>query len=305
MNTNIGRRIIMLALAAMIGTSLHAGTAQAYISPSEYYALWNRTQNSQSTTVTSPAPENPANNVNVPEPAPAAGNEQPDNAPVNVNNQNNPGASYQNPVAPTTNSLNTSRFDYYQRIINNRNGYNPGTDTRTTTPANPGSTTPVDNNQATTPENTNPTGGGNTGTPTPSPTTNPGDVGSQSAIEKQMLDLVNQERAKAGLSAFKVDSQLVNLARQKSKDMYQNNYFSHTSPTYGSPYDMEKKAGISYRVMGAENIAKAASVTRAHDLLMNSSGHRANILDTRHTIIGIGIVSTSSGVYVTQLFAGN
>ena len=125
------------------------------------------------------------------------------------------------------------------------------------------------------------------------------------ASEKQMLDLVNQERIKAGLPAYKVDSRLVTLARQKSQDMYQNNYFSHTSPTYGSAYDMEKKAGISARVMGAENIAKAATVTRAHDLLMNSAGHRANILDSRHDTIGIGIVSTSGGVYITQLFLGN
>ena len=120
-----------------------------------------------------------------------------------------------------------------------------------------------------------------------------------------MLDLVNQERIKAGLPAFKVDSRLVTLARQKSQDMYQNNYFAHTSPTYGSAYDMEKKAGISARVMGAENIAKSATVTRAHDLLMNSAGHRANILDSRHDTIGIGIISTSGGVYVTQLFLGN
>ncbi|KJS72486.1 MAG: hypothetical protein JL56_13020 [Desulfotomaculum sp. BICA1-6] len=125
------------------------------------------------------------------------------------------------------------------------------------------------------------------------------------AGEKQMLELVNQERIKAGLPAFKVDSRLVNLARQKSQDMYQNNYFSHTSPTYGSAYDMEKKAGISARVMGAENIAKSATVTRAHGLLMNSAGHRANILDSRHDTIGIGIVSTPGGVYVTQLFLGN
>lgn len=125
-----------------------------------------------------------------------------------------------------------------------------------------------------------------------------------SADERLMLDLVNQERTKAGLQPFTVDSKLVELARMKSQDMYQKNYFSHTSPTYGSALDMEKKAGVSYRVMGAENIAKAATTHRAHELFMNSEGHRANIMNSMHTIIGIGIVKTPNGVVVTQLFAG-
>ncbi len=125
-----------------------------------------------------------------------------------------------------------------------------------------------------------------------------------SADERLMLDLVNQERTKAGLQPFTVDSKLVELARMKSQDMYQKSYFSHTSPTYGSALDMEKKAGVSYRVMGAENIAKAATTQRAHDLFMNSEGHRTNIMNTMHTIIGIGIVKTPNGVVVTQLFAG-
>jgi len=123
--------------------------------------------------------------------------------------------------------------------------------------------------------------------------------------EKLMFDLVNQERIKAGLPAFTIDMRLVNLARMKSQDMYQNNYFSHTSPTYGSALDMERKAGISARVMGAENIAKAATTQRAHELFMGSAGHRANILNAQHTAIGIGIVKTTGGVIVTQLFIGN
>ena len=120
-----------------------------------------------------------------------------------------------------------------------------------------------------------------------------------------MFNLVNQERAKAGQSAFTVDMRLVTLAREKSQDMYVNNYFSHTSPTYGSAYDMERKAGISARVMGAENIAKAATTQRAHDLFMGSPGHKANILNPLHTAIGIGIDNTQNGVVVTQLFLGN
>lgn len=120
-----------------------------------------------------------------------------------------------------------------------------------------------------------------------------------------MFGLVNQERANAGLSAFTLDSGLETLAREKSQDMYENNYFSHTSPTYGSAYDMEKKAGISARVMGAENIAKAATTQRAEDLFMGSPGHKANILNPLHTSIGIGIDKTPNGVVVTQLFIGN
>lgn len=126
-----------------------------------------------------------------------------------------------------------------------------------------------------------------------------------SAEESLMFDLVNQERTKAGLAPFRLDLRLVSLARQKSQDMYQNKYFGHNSPTYGSPYDMEKKAGINARVMGAENIAKASSVQQAHQMLMDSSGHRANILYSLHDTIGIGIVKTQSGVMVTQLFTGS
>jgi uncharacterized protein YkwD len=91
----------------------------------------------------------------------------------------------------------------------------------------------------------------------------------------------------------------------KSQDMYENNYFGHTSPTYGTPLQMVRNAGISARVMGAENIARASSVVRAHELLMNSEGHRANLLNPLHDTIGIGVVSTPNGVYVTQLFLGH
>lgn len=120
-----------------------------------------------------------------------------------------------------------------------------------------------------------------------------------------MLSLVNQERTKAGLPVFTLDWKLTELARLKSQDMYKNNYFSHTSPTYGSPLNMERQAGYSARVMGAENIAKAATTSRAHDLLMGSPGHKANILNPQHDSIGIGITKTNGGVYVTQLFSGN
>ncbi|MDF9407705.1 MAG: Cysteine-rich secretory protein family protein [Pelotomaculum sp. PtaB.Bin013] len=119
-----------------------------------------------------------------------------------------------------------------------------------------------------------------------------------------MFDLVNQEREKAGLPAFTLDMRLVDLARKKSEDMLKNNYFNHRSPVYGFPLDMVRKAGITARAMGAENIAMAATTRRAHELIMDSCGHRPNILNTLHDSIGIGICKTRYGVVVTQLFIG-
>ena len=97
---------------------------------------------------------------------------------------------------------------------------------------------------------------------------------------------------------------LVSLARQKSQDMITNNYFGHQSPTYGSPFDMMKKAGVTYRTAG-ENLAGASTVQQAHSGLMNSSGHRANILNPNFTHIGIGMVRGGRyGAMWTQMFIG-
>ena len=99
--------------------------------------------------------------------------------------------------------------------------------------------------------------------------------------------------------------ELSNVARTKSEDMRDNNYFSHTSPTYGSPFDMMKKFGIDYMAAG-ENIAMgqptAASVMNAW---MNSPGHKANILSVNFTEIGVGVAKDASGtIYWTQQFIG-
>lgn len=98
---------------------------------------------------------------------------------------------------------------------------------------------------------------------------------------------------------------LVNLARIKSNEMFAQNYFSHISPVYGTPFDMLKNNGITARVMGAENIAKAQNVLRVHDLFMSSREHRNNILNPLHDTIGIGVLKNSFGVYATQLFTGH
>ena len=141
--------------------------------------------------------------------------------------------------------------------------------------------------------------------PTPQPEPVPTPSAGLTAQEAAMLNLLNQERMRNGLAALQVDDRLVNVARQKSQDMLLNNYFGHTSPTYGSPFQMMRAAGISYRTAG-ENLAGASSAETAHSALMNSSGHRANILNPAYTHVGIGAVSGSRfGMLFTQMFLGN
>lgn len=124
------------------------------------------------------------------------------------------------------------------------------------------------------------------------------------ADEQKMLNLINAERKKAGLQPLAIDMRLVTISRLKSKDMIDKNYFSHTSPTYGSPFDMLKAHGVSYRYAG-ENLAGASTVERAHTNLMNSPGHRANILNPNYNYVGIGIVDGGSyGKMFTQIFIG-
>lgn len=123
-----------------------------------------------------------------------------------------------------------------------------------------------------------------------------------SAEELQLLQLVNEERLQAGLNELKIHPGLVELARLKSKDMIALHYFAHQSPTYGSPFEMMQQAGIAYTYAG-ENLAGASTVARAHTSLMNSPGHRANILNSNFTHVGIGIVDGGPyGKMVTQMF---
>ncbi|MBU3127421.1 CAP domain-containing protein [Clostridium tagluense] len=141
----------------------------------------------------------------------------------------------------------------------------------------------------------------------PAPTKTPAatNLTENNKLEKEVVTLVNQERAKQGLAPLKENAQLSNVARYKSEDMVANNYFSHTSPTYGSPFDMMKKFGITYTAAG-ENIAMgqqtAASVMNGW---MNSPGHKANILSANFTEIGVGVAKDKSGtIYWTQEFIG-
>ncbi|GIN21146.1 CAP domain-containing protein [Siminovitchia fordii] len=123
-----------------------------------------------------------------------------------------------------------------------------------------------------------------------------------SAYEQKVVELTNAERSKNGLAPLKVDAELSKVAREKSRDMSANNYFDHNSPTYGSPFDMMKKFGISYSSAG-ENIAMGQrSPEEVVNSWMNSSGHRANILSKDYTHIGVGHVA--DGNYWTQQFIG-
>ena len=122
--------------------------------------------------------------------------------------------------------------------------------------------------------------------------------------EKEVYDLINKQRAQNGLSPLKENSELQRVARIKAQDMVNNNYFSHTSPTYGSPFDMMKSFKISYNTAG-ENIAGNSSNSSAVTAWMNSPGHRANILNSSFNQTGIGVVTGSKyGKIYVQMFIG-
>ncbi|MCJ8224701.1 hypothetical protein DI291_08170 [Bacillus paralicheniformis] len=125
---------------------------------------------------------------------------------------------------------------------------------------------------------------------------------SVSAYEKEVVELTNAERKKQGLKPLTLDEKLSKVARTKSQDMKDNNYFDHNSPTYGSPFDMMKKFGITYRTAG-ENIAKGQKTPQeVVKAWMNSEGHRKNIMNPNFTHIGVGYVK--DGNYWTQQFIG-
>ena len=120
--------------------------------------------------------------------------------------------------------------------------------------------------------------------------------------EQEVIRLVNEIRAQNGLSALTYNWELSRVARYKSQDMVDNRYFSHTSPTYGTPFQMIRSFGLSYRSAG-ENIAYGQRTPQAVvNAWMNSSGHRANILSSSYTQIGVGYVA--NGHYWTQMFIG-
>lgn len=121
--------------------------------------------------------------------------------------------------------------------------------------------------------------------------------------EGAMVDLVNSERRKLGLSALSYDEKLTTIARNHSADMLKRGYFSHYSPEGETVVDRARKTGINYQVIG-ENLAYAPTLELAHKGLMNSPGHRANILSADYRKIGGGIMD--GGIYgkmFTQVFS--
>lgn len=121
-------------------------------------------------------------------------------------------------------------------------------------------------------------------------------------FESEVIRLVNELRVQNGLKPLTANWELSRVARYKSQDMADNHYFSHTSPTYGTPFQMIKAFGLSYRTAG-ENIAYGQRTPQAVvNAWMNSSGHRANILNASYTQIGVGYVA--DGHYWTQMFIG-
>ncbi|WP_353611387.1 CAP domain-containing protein [Bacillus sp. FJAT-27251] len=123
-----------------------------------------------------------------------------------------------------------------------------------------------------------------------------------SQTAQQVIDLTNDHRRQNGLQPLEADPQLSGVALKKSEDMQENGYFSHTSPTYGSPFDMMRDFGVSYRTAG-ENIAQGQrSPQEVVNAWMNSPGHRQNILNPNYTHIGVG--HAEAGNHWTQMFIG-
>jgi len=146
--------------------------------------------------------------------------------------------------------------------------------------------------------------GSNPKTPTPTPQPTKAPQPEISKDEQLLLDLINAERAKAGLTALVPDAKLMEIARLKAKDMVENNYFSHQSPTYGSPFDMMRQFGITFKSAG-ENIAGNSTEEAAVKAWMNSEGHRKNILNGNFNYTGIGIYkSPKYGKIFVQMFIG-
>jgi uncharacterized protein YkwD len=121
-------------------------------------------------------------------------------------------------------------------------------------------------------------------------------------LEAEMLTLLNQERAKAGLQPLAPDPEMREVARRHSVDMFQRGYFAHVTPEGRSPFDRMREAGVQFRTAG-ENLALAPTLTISHNGLMNSPGHRANILYKDFGRVGIGIMDGGlRGLMVTQNF---
>ena len=122
------------------------------------------------------------------------------------------------------------------------------------------------------------------------------------SLESTMLDLVNKERAHHGLKPLKSDIEMIQVARAQSQNMLRRGYFSHFNPEGKDPFDRIRSAGLSFKAAG-ENLALAQTFEIAHRNLMNSPGHRANILNPAYGRLGIGIIDAGFyGLMISQEF---
>lgn len=131
---------------------------------------------------------------------------------------------------------------------------------------------------------------------------NGGQTAQTGSEAQEILRLVNRQRAQNGLAALTLSDKLCELASRKAEDMAANNYFDHTSPTYGTPFDMLRQFGVSYRSAGENIAAGQRTPEEVMNGWMNSPGHRANILSANYTELGVGVAAGPKGLYWVQLF---
>lgn len=122
--------------------------------------------------------------------------------------------------------------------------------------------------------------------------------------EDYILEKINAIRIENGLPPLSIDSLLDSVANTKAKDMVENNYFAHNSPTYGTPFEMMQNAGVTY-IHAGENIAGNSNIDAAIDSFLNSDAHKQNILSNAYNYIGIGIEpSNVYGYIIVLMFIG-
>ena len=122
--------------------------------------------------------------------------------------------------------------------------------------------------------------------------------------EAELLSLINSKRTENNINTLEVDAELQNIARLKAKDLAENSYFSHISPTYGTPFEMLRNNNISYKT-ASENIAGNSNISAALDSWMNSESHKNNILSNDYNYTGIAVVdSIAYGKIIVQFFIG-
>ncbi len=140
--------------------------------------------------------------------------------------------------------------------------------------------------------------------PTPVPAPSPGTDTNVLSKADLIIKYINEERAAKGLPALTKDWKLSDIALRKSNEMVEKDYFLHTSPTYGTPFDMMKNFGITYKTAG-ENLAGNSDMKAAVTSWMNSEGHRKNILSNSYNYIGVGVTySKKYGYVICAMFIG-